>query len=117
MRYQIFYITLYYVSSCDGSSFVQPSTLEEPASSPSSVVSRQLSVVRPPLGCRSFPLNPCATPFLPRVQPTRDAPFSSAPALTPQPPYLPVHPLEDLNDTVTQSSPLVLRAFRHASNG
>jgi len=81
------------------SSFVQPSTLVEPASSPSSVISRQLSVVRSPLGCRAVPLNPCAVPFRPRVEPTRDAPSTSASTPTPQPLYLPVHPLVDPNDT------------------
>ena len=88
------------VSSCDDSSLVQPSTLVEPASSPSSIVSRQLSVVRPPSGCHAVPLNPCAVPFRPRVEPNRDAPLSSASTLTPQPLYLLVHPLVDPNDTV-----------------
>jgi len=65
------------VSSCDGSSFVQSSTLVEPASSPSSVVSRQLSVVRSSPGCRAVPLNPCAATFRPCVEPSRDAPLPS----------------------------------------
>jgi len=88
------------VSCCDGSSSVQPSTSVEPASSPSSVVSRQSSVVCPPLGYRTVPLNPCAVLFRPRVEHTRDAPSLSATSSTPQPLYLPVHPLVNPNDTV-----------------
>jgi len=82
------------VSSYDGSSFVQSS----------SVVSRQLSVVRSPLGCRAFPLNPRAATFRPRVEPSRDAPLLFASTPSHQPLYLPVHPLVDPNETVTSLS-------------
>ena len=93
------------VSACDDVQPAQFSSQVEPVSVQSSVVSRQVSVVRSPLSYRASVLNPSAAPFHPRVNQFKDAPHSS-PSL-PQPLYLPVHPLVDPNDTVSHlSAPL-----------
>ena len=77
----------------------------EPDSTPSSVVSRQVSVVLRPSGCHASTLNPAASLFRPRANSSvQDAPRPSADP-SQQPRYLPVYPLVDPDDTLVKTLP------------
>jgi len=81
-----------------------PSSVES-TSSMSSVVSRQVSIVVPPLRCRASTLNPNASLFRPRATSLPlDAHRQRADSST-QHRYLPVYPLVDSDDTLVNSSP------------
>ena len=72
---------------------------------PSIVVSRHVSVVLPPLGCRASFLNPYAPPFRPRANSSSsrpDAPCPRAGPSSPQSRSQPVCPLVDPDDTLVK---------------
>ena len=82
-----------------------PASQVEPDSSPSSVVSRQVSVVLPPPGCHASTLNPAASLFRPRANSSVQDALRPRADPSQQPRYLPVYPLVDPDDTLVKTLP------------